>query len=100
MDAVDHNWKAYLKIVFIIYMSGTILTQTYQATLDWYKIKTNMGRFASILLLFNAFFVILVTIYKFTDKHIAPLFFLQTISHYSFYLTFCVLVKCSENTKV
>lgn len=59
-----------------------------------------MGRFASLLLLFNAFFVILVTIYKFTNKRIAPLFFLQTVSHYSFYLAFCVLVKCTENTKV
>lgn len=44
--------------------------------------------------------VALVTIFKFTSKHIAPLFVLQCISHYSFFLTFVVLVRSQENLKV
>lgn len=44
--------------------------------------------------------VTLATIFKFTSKHIAPLFFLQCISNYSFFLTFNVMVRSNENQKV
>lgn len=53
-----------------------------------------------MLLGFNIVVVLLVTIYKFTDRQIAPLYVLQTLSHYSFYLTFFVLVYFSDNPKL
>jgi len=59
-----------------------------------------MGGPSQLLLLFNALIVAIVTVYKFTSKQIAPLFILQTLSHYSFFLAFTVLIKYSENSKI
>lgn len=53
-----------------------------------------------MLLIFNAIVCVLLTVYKFTSKKIGPLFVLQAISHYGFYLAFIVLVKFNENKQI
>lgn len=41
-----------------------------------------------------------MTLFKFTSKHVGPLFVLQTLSHYGFFLAFVVLVSYNENPAV
>ena len=55
---------------------------------------------AQMLLLFNAIVCVIITAYKFTSKHIGPLFVLQCLSHYGFFLAFIVLVEFNENSQV
>ena len=59
-----------------------------------------MGKPAKWLLLFNALVVALVTVFKFTGKHIAPIFLLQGLSHYSAFLIFVILIKFGDHPKL
>jgi hypothetical protein len=99
MDAVDKHWSAHLKTAFVLYMAGSTIWGTLKASKQWND-ASKFGGKIQMLLLFNAAMVALVTIFKFTSKHIAPLFVLQCISHYSFFLTFIVMIRSNENQKV
>jgi len=92
MNAVDKHWSAHLKTAFVLYMAGKTIWDTLKASNQWND-HSKFGGKIQMLLLFNAAMVALVTFYKFTSKHIAPLFVLQCISHYSFFLTFIVMVR-------
>jgi hypothetical protein len=55
---------------------------------------------AQMLLIFNAIVCVVITAYKFTSKNIGPLFVLQCLSHYGFFLAFIVLVEFNENPQI
>lgn len=100
MDAVDKHWTAHLKTCFVLFMAGRVIWGTIQAAKQWNDTKKKNSGYVQLILLFNILAVLSVTIYKFTSKHIAPLFSLQCMSHYSFFLTFTVLIHYSENQKI
>ena len=99
MDSVDKHWSAHLKTAFVLYMAYKTIRDTLKASKQWND-HSKLGGKIQMLLLFNAFAVALATIFKLTSKHIAPLFVLQCLSHYSFFLTFNVMVRSNENQKV
>lgn len=100
MDSVDHHWTAHLKTAFVLYKALSTLLGTLKAAKVWNNTKMKMGGPAQMLLIFNAIVCVLVTVYKFTSKHVGPLFVLQAISHYGFFLAFIVLVKYNENLQI
>jgi len=55
---------------------------------------------AKYLLIFNAVACVLVTVYKFTSKHISPLYFLHALSHYGFLLSYIVIVNYQDNQMI
>jgi hypothetical protein len=75
MDAVDKHWTAHLKTAFVLYMAGKTIFDTLKASKQWNDQGKLSGKI-QMLLLFNAVMVALVTYFKFTSKHIAPLFVL------------------------
>ena len=100
MEAVDRHWTAYLHTAFILYKAATTIFGTLTAAKAWNTQKLKMSGPAQMLLIFNAILVALATLYKFTSKHIGPLFVLQCLSHYGFLLAFTVLVEYNENSQV
>lgn len=100
MDSVDHHWLSHLKTAFVVYKAVTTLFGTLKAAKDWNMQSSKMAGPAQMLLIFNAIVCVLVTVYKFTSKHVAPLFVLQCLSHYGFYLAFIVLVKQNDNASI
>jgi len=100
MDAVDHHWTAHIKTAWMLYKCGTTLIGTLMAAKAWHQVKMRMAGPSQMLLIFNAIVCVLITAYKFTSKHIGPLFVLQTLSHYGFFLAFIVLVEYNENPQI
>jgi len=97
MDEIDHHWLSHLKTAFVVYKAITTCVGTAKASQAWKKSDKKMAGPAQMLLIFNAIVCVLVTVFKFTSKKIGPLFVLQALSHYGFYLAFIVLVKFNEN---
>ena len=77
-----------------------VIITTLQAAYKWKKSDMKMGKAASMLLVFNALIVALVTIYKHTSKTIAPLVVLQALSNYSAYLVFVVLITYVDSEAI
>lgn len=100
MDSVDHHWLSHLKTAWMLYKAADTLIGTLSAAKSWNKSSLRMGGPAQMLLLFNAVVCVLVTVFKFTSKHVGPLFVLQALSHYGFFLAFVVLVTYNENPAV
>lgn len=100
MDAVDHHWLSHVKTAWMVYKAVDTLVGTLGAAKSWNNSSLRMGGPAQMLLLFNALVCVLVTLFKFTSKHVGPLFVLQALSHYSFFLAFVVLVTYNENNAV
>ena len=88
MEKVEASPLAIAKKVFIVVKTAFILWQTIKAAAAWRRSKKPMGTPAFICLMFSAFIVANVAIYKFTSKEIKPLVMLQTLSNY---LAFCIL---------
>ena len=88
MEKVEASPLAIAKKVFIVAKTAFILWQTIKAAAAWRRSKKPMGTPAFLCLMFSAFIVINVAIYKFTSKEIRPLVMLQTLSNY---LAFCIL---------
>jgi len=100
MESVDKHWTAHLHTAFVLYKAAETLYGTLSAARVWNKTNMKMGGPVQMLLLFNAIVCLAVTAYKFTSKTIAPLFVLQTLAQYGFFLAFTVLIEFNENPKI
>lgn len=98
MDEVDRHPAAIIKDILVISKALFAMYGLLKAGNEWRQSKADLAKPATILLTFNAMLVGLVTVYKFTSKHIAPLFLLQGFSHYSVFLIFVVLVNKGDYT--
>ena len=99
MEKVEASPFAIAKKVFIVVKTGFILWQTLKAAGAWRRSKKPMGTPAFICLMFSAFIVINVAIYKFTSKEIKPLVMLQTLSNYQSFCILHVLIGYAECKK-
>ena len=93
---VDKHILSHVKTALVLYLAVTKCKKTLEMSAAWSKSDSYMAKPAQWLLVFNAIACVLVTAYKFTSKHVAPLFLLQCISHYGFLLSFQVLLKYSN----
>lgn len=96
MDDVDKHWLSHVKTCFVLYMAVTKCYKTVQMSQKWSEANSRMAKPAQYLLLFNALACVLVTVFKFTSKHIGPLYVLQAVSHLGFLLSYLCLVKFSD----
>ena len=77
MDEVDRHPAATFKQCLILIKAGFSLYIILQAAWKWRKHGSDrMAKPAQFFLIFNALIVMLVTVYKFTSKMVAPLFVL------------------------
>jgi len=96
MDEVDRHVLSHLKTCLVLYMAVTKCIKTVKMSQQWSGANSKMAKPAQYLLLFNALACVLVTVFKFTSKHIGPLYVLQAISHLGFLLSYLCLVKYSD----
>lgn len=99
-EEVDKHWLSYVKSALMLYMAVTKCKDTLFMAQKWNAHGKKMGKPAAMLLLFNAFVCVLVTVFKFTSKLVAPLYFLQSLSHMGFVLSFYVLTACNDNPRI
>jgi hypothetical protein len=76
MDEVDRHPAAILKQCIVLLKASFTVFITLQAAWKWRKHGDRMAKPAQFFLIFNALIVMLVTVYKFTSKLVAPLFVL------------------------
>jgi len=99
-EAVDKHWSAHVINVIKLYLAFRQCKGTLLMANEWGKSTSRMAATVRKLLIFNAIVGVMVAAYKFTTKLIAPLYLLQSISHYCFLLSFLVLTQWSDNEAI
>ena len=84
-----------VKEAFLLINTARLIYVTMKAGFNWKSLKGQnpMSKSAFKLLTFNALIILLVCIYKFTVKDIAPLYVLQSMAGYSAFCCLPVLIK-------